>query len=58
VLRRGITWSAELRDDGEWGAEAQVFRDGELRVGRRFPNRDAAVHWAERHRTVLDQGRS
>ena len=25
-------WSAELRYHGEWGVEAQILRDGELRL--------------------------
>lgn len=53
MVRHGVTWSAELRDHGEWGTEAQVLRDGELRSGRRFPRRDSAVMWAERQRAAL-----
>jgi hypothetical protein len=32
-----ITWSAELRFHGEsWGWEAQIYRNGEITIGRRF----------------------
>ena len=31
-----VTWSAELRYHGEYGVEAQILRNGELVIGRRF----------------------
>ena len=30
------TWSCELRVHGEFGVEAQILKDGELVIGRRF----------------------
>ena len=41
------TWSAELRYHGEYGVEAQILRNGELTIGRRFPLKEQAVRWAE-----------
>jgi hypothetical protein len=32
-----VTWSAELRCQGEYGIEEQILRNGELSIGRRFP---------------------
>src|SRR5262245_6264348 len=31
-----VTWSCELRSHGEWGIEAQLFRDGDFVIGHRF----------------------
>ena len=47
VYQNGVTWSAELRYDGEYGVEAQILRNGELTMGRRFVLREHAVRWAE-----------
>ena len=47
VRRDGVTWSAELRYHGEYGVEAQILRNGELRMGRRFPLKEQAIRWAE-----------
>lgn len=52
--RRPVTWSAELRFHGEsYGWEAQILRDGELVIGRRFLLREQAVEWAETKRQAL-----
>jgi hypothetical protein len=37
----------ELRYQGAWGVEAQILRDGELVIGRRFDTKSLAVQWAE-----------
>jgi hypothetical protein len=50
VRRNGVSWSAELRDHGEYGVEAQILRNGELSIGRRFPPKQQAVQWAENGR--------
>ena len=50
------TWSAELRVHGEWGVEAQILKDGELVIGRRFPTRAAATKWAEQERSAIEKG--
>jgi hypothetical protein len=43
-----VTWSAELRCHGEsWGWEAQILREGELVIGRRFDLRRLAEQWAQ-----------
>jgi hypothetical protein len=47
VQKADVTWSAELRYHGEYGVEAQILRNGELRIGRRFPLKEQAVRWAE-----------
>jgi hypothetical protein len=46
---------AELRYHGEYGVEAQILRQGDLVIGRRFDTRALAVQWAEKERKVLDQ---
>ena len=47
-IRKGeVTWSAELRYHGEYGVEAQILRNGELALGRRFTLKEQAVKWAE-----------
>jgi hypothetical protein len=39
-----VTWRADLLFHGEsWGWEAQISRDGELVIGRRFDTRKLAV---------------
>ena len=43
----GVTWSAELRYHGEYGVEAQILRNGELALGRRFMLKEQAVRWAD-----------
>ena len=49
-----MTWSAELRYHGEYGVEAQILRDGELRIARTFTLRDLAVGWAKNERDRLE----
>jgi hypothetical protein len=50
VSKNGVVWSAELRYHGEYGVEAQILRDGELAMGRRFVLKEQAVRWAEGER--------
>ena len=46
-LQKGdVTWSAELRVHGEYGVEAQILRNGELTIGRRFLLKEQAIRWA------------
>jgi hypothetical protein len=47
------TWSAELRYHGEWGVEAQILRDGDLVIGRRFDTKALAVQWADEERKAI-----
>ena len=49
----GRQLDCELRDHGEWGVEAQLFRDLEFLYGRRWPTREAAVRHAEELREDL-----
>ena len=48
--------SCELRYRGEFGVEAQILSDGELRIGRRFDTRALAVQWAELERAAIEKG--
>ena len=48
-----VTWEAELRYHGEFGAEAQILRQGELVIGRRFGTRALAVQWDEEERKAI-----
>jgi len=51
-----VTWSCEFRFHGEsCGWEAQLLREGELVIGRRFDLRRLAEQWAEEERKVLEQ---
>lgn len=49
----GKVWSAELRERGTWGIEAQIRRNGKLLISRRFSTRSLAVEWATEERTLL-----
>ena len=59
-LRRkaGVFWHCELRDHGQWGIEAQLFRAGEFVASARFDTRAQAVQWAEIERLDLEGRRS
>jgi hypothetical protein len=48
--------SAELRDHGAAGVEAQVLCDGELVIGRRFDMRELATRGAEQERQAIERG--
>jgi hypothetical protein len=50
----GVTWEAELRYHGEYGVEAQILRQGELVIGRRFDTRALAVRWADQERSAIE----
>jgi hypothetical protein len=53
-VRKGdVTWSAELRYHGEYGVEAQILRNGELVIGRRFVLKEQAVKWAEAEKPLV-----
>ena len=48
LRRDNVSWSAELFFRGEgYRWEAQILRDGELTIGRRFLLKAEAVKWAE-----------
>jgi hypothetical protein len=56
-VRKGdVTWSAELRFNGEYGVEAQILRNGELVIGRRFLLKEQAIRWAEAERQHRERG--
>jgi hypothetical protein len=42
--------------DGEWGVEAQFYRNEEFLIGRRFDTRALAVQWAELEREAIEKG--
>lgn len=48
------TWSAHLLYHSEYGVEAQILRDGDLVIGRRFDLREEAVAWATAERRHLE----
>ena len=54
VQKGDVTWSAELRYHGEYGVEAQILRNGDLRIARTFVLRDLAVGWATNERDRLE----
>ena len=39
-----------------YGWEAMIFRDADLRIGRRFILREEAIGWAESERKDLEKG--
>jgi hypothetical protein len=47
------TWLALLRYHGEWGVEAQIYRDGNFVIGWRFNTKAEAIAWAEKERENL-----
>jgi hypothetical protein len=47
IQKGGRQLACELRDDGEAGAELQVYRERELLYGRRFANRALALEKAD-----------
>jgi hypothetical protein len=54
-----VIWSAELRFHGEsYGWEAQILRDGQLVIGRRFLLKEQAIEWAEEERKAIERGTS
>ena len=42
--------ACELRYHGEYGVEAQLLKDGDLLIARRFDTRALAIQWAEGER--------
>jgi len=54
VQQGDVTWSAELRDHGEYGVEAQILRNGDLTIAKTFVLRDLAVGWAKNERDRLE----
>jgi len=55
-FQRGTrTITCRLLYRGEWGVEAQIFKHGELVIGRRFDTRALAVQWADEERRVLER---
>jgi hypothetical protein len=48
----GATLTCELRDQGQWGVELQMSRDGEFLSNRRWPDRSAAVVEADDLKTA------
>jgi hypothetical protein len=47
VQKAGRQLACELRDDGEFGVEVQVYQDGELLYGRRWASRALALEEAD-----------
>jgi hypothetical protein len=57
LRRDGRQITCELRCHGEYGWEAQLFRDGEFYAGRRFDLRAQAIDHAEQTRRDLERER-
>jgi hypothetical protein len=56
TLQKGFTtMHCELRSHGDYGCEAQTFRDGEFVAGRRFDTREQAFQWAASDRAELER---
>lgn len=53
IRQEGVVWSAELRDHGECGIECQIFREGQLVIGRRFDLEAQAILWGEEERKEI-----
>src|SRR5437764_6701430 len=57
-------WSCELRDHGQWGVEAQFWKNEEFMRSRRFdarmdptrPPREMAIAWAGEERKAIEDG--
>lgn len=60
----GDRFRCELRDHGEFGIEAQFYRNGEFWISRRFDDRvdptrtprALAIAWAEEERRAMEAG--
>ena len=52
--KAGRLITCELRDDGLYGCEAQLLRDGDFYAGRRFTDRAGAVTHATSVRARLE----
>ena len=55
LTKAGRRITCELRDDGVYGCEAQLLRDGDFYAGRRFAHRAGALAHAADVRTRLEQ---
>ncbi len=51
-----VTYACELRYHGEWGVEAQLLHDGDLRISRMWQTRALAVEWAKAERRDIEAG--
>jgi hypothetical protein len=49
-------YACELKYHGEFGVEAQIFKNAELLVGYRHQTRALAVQWAEQERQDIEKG--
>jgi hypothetical protein len=57
VRKDHVTWTCELFFRGEsYGWEAQIFRETDLRIGRRFILREEAIGWADAQRAAIEKG--
>jgi hypothetical protein len=55
-MRDHDRFACELRYHGEWGVEAQFFRNEEFTFSRRFDTREQAITWAENERKDIEKG--
>jgi len=49
-------YRCELRSVGEWGVEAQFFKNGDLLIAQRFDTKALAVQWAVVEREHFEKG--
>lgn len=57
TLDRGMDhYRCELRDHGEWGWEAQFFKNGEFMLSHRWPSKQQAIAWAAVERDAIVKG--
>jgi len=47
------TWLPLLRHHGEWGVDAQLYRDGDLVIDWRFNTRAESVEWQKRSAHIM-----
>jgi hypothetical protein len=47
-----VRWVCELQDHGQWGIEAQFFRNEEFDQSRRWPTREEALVWEQERRDI------
>jgi len=57
VRKDHVNWTCELKFHGEsYGWEAQIYRETDFRIGRRFILREEAIGWAEQERQDIEKG--
>jgi hypothetical protein len=55
LTKDGHRVTCELRVDGEWGTDVQLFRNGRFYGSRRFPTYELAQRYAIDERAALER---